>query len=176
MSRSRENLIFAMVTAALLVGFWFLVDRPQRRQLNELNDQIARASAQVAEDATEAQRIPAMRIELERLRAKYADIDQGLPSQQELHEFLREISMTARSQNLIGEEIQPGTPHNGPLYNRLPIVMNFQCSFADLVGFLNKLDRMKRMTRVESLRVTPLKADSGQLQVRMQVNIYFTKS
>lgn len=176
MDRKRQNLIFAGLCIAVMLAYALVIHRPQQKRLDQLRAEIARTSVQATEDAAKAQRIPSMRLEVERLRRQYKDFDRSLPGQQELAGFLREISLAAESQRLQCDQIQPGNPTTGDLYNRLPIVMSFRCTFADLVGFIEELNGMARLTRIENLQISPITEGSETLDVRMQVNIYFTKS
>jgi Tfp pilus assembly protein PilO len=116
-----------------------------------------------------------MRTQVEQLKAQFRDFDRRLPRQQELAGFLREISGSARAGQFHGQVIEPGSPTAGALYDCLPIVMRFDCSFSDLASFLEGLGVMTRLSRVERLDVTEGHSP-GLLHVQAQINIYFTES
>lgn len=176
MTWSRSNWIVVGVLAVAVAVYTLAVHRPQQRKLGDVRARIERAKAQLEQDDARAERIPQLQREVQRYRSEFHSFDNRLPLRQELAEFLREISSSAGSGRLADLVIQPGSPTRDTLYNRLPIVMNFHCSFADLVGFLARLDEMTRLTRVERISIRPTSNTEQDLKVEMQINIYFTES
>lgn len=172
----KDNWMFLAAAIALVTAFLLGVHGPQQRRLNDLGAASARTEVALEADAIEAARVPRMLEEVERLKQQFQDFDRRLPGQQELAEFLREIAAAAGAGQLHGQVIQPGSPTSGPLYDCLPIVMQFDCTFTDLAGFLGRLSRMTRLSRIERLSVEPDNRHAGQLHVDMQINIYFTES
>jgi len=169
-------MIFVAVVAVLIGGYSLVVHFPQSNRLDSVRDKISRVAQQCEEDAAKAEHIPQMQADVERLKSEFQDFDRRLPRQQELGEFLREISSTGIAGELDDQMIKPGNPSTGSLYNRLPILMDFTCSFTELVGFLNRLNAMPRLTRVERITVSPTTDATERVKVHMQVNIYFTKA
>jgi len=157
--------------AYLLIGHVVLGGR-----LADARSQIARAKARIAQDQAAADRIPQLQQDVERLRRQLNDFDHRLPAQQELGEFLKEISNTAQAQRLESRGIQPGISTRDKLFSRLPITLGFNGGFADVVGFLEKLDGLTRLTRIERIEIRPTENEGQALQVDMQINIYFTES
>jgi len=172
--KNRNTLIFLVVLALLGGTYALVVYFPQANRLEGVREQIARTAHQCEQDAAKARKIPQMVAEVNQLRNEFEDFDRRLPRQQELGEFLREISGDSVAGELADHTIKPGNPSTGTLYNRLPILMDFTCSFTQLVGFLDRLNAMPRLTRVEQIQMDL--ADEGRLKVHMQVNIYFTKT
>jgi Tfp pilus assembly protein PilO len=158
------------------MAYALLVHMPQMRCLTAVRDQLARVHQQYEQDAAKARTIPQLQDDVEQLKGEFHNFDRRLPGQQELGEFLREISLTGEDGHLANQVIKPGNPSSGPLYNRLPILMDFRCSFGELVQFLDRLNNMTRLTRVEKVQMTPVADGEKMLDVSMQVNIYFTKT
>ena len=52
--------------------------------------------------------------------------------------------------------------------------MKFEGSFLELAGFLERVDRMTRLTRVEQLSIAP-KGEGDLLAIELGMNIYFTE-
>ncbi|MFW6154797.1 MAG: type 4a pilus biogenesis protein PilO [Planctomycetota bacterium] len=176
MSKRQNMAIFAAILLVAAVAHVVLVHLPQTRRLTAVRDQLARVRQQYAQDAVKARTIPQLQTDVEQLKREFHNFDRRLPGQRELGEFLREISSTGEAGQLANQVIKPGNPSSGPLYNRLPILMDFRCSFGELVHFLGRLNDMTRLTRVEKIQMTPAADEERMLDVHMKVNIYFTKT
>ena len=172
----RNHWVALAMAAALLVTFLIAVNDPQGQRLADTRQQIAERRAKVAEDAARARQVPRMRKQVAELRRQLKGFDRRLPRQREMGGFLKEISAALQSGGLTEPAIQPGSPTSGDLYNRLPILMRFESGFMDLVEFLDRLDGMTRLTRVERIHIQPSTDDGHRVKVDMQVNIYFTES
>jgi Tfp pilus assembly protein PilO len=174
--KNRNIVIFVAVLVLLTIAFALVVYSPQSNRLGAVRDQISRVAQQCEEDATKGEQIPQMQADVARLKSEFQDFDRRLPRQQELGEFLREISGAGIAGRLDDQMIKPGNPSTGTLYNLLPILMDFTCSFTELVGFLDRLNAMPRLTRVERITMSPTTDATQRVKVHMQVNIYFTKT
>ena len=176
MTKRQNMMIFVAILLGSAAVYVLLVYLPQTRRLTVVRDQLARVSQTYDQDAVKARTIPQLQADVEQLKREFHNFDRRLPGQQELGEFLREISSTGEGGLLTNQVIKPGNPSSGPLYNRLPILIDFRCSFGELVHFLGRLNDMTRLTRVERIQMTPVADGEGMLDVHMQVNIYFTKT
>ncbi|NLF29943.1 MAG: type 4a pilus biogenesis protein PilO [Planctomycetes bacterium] len=176
MTKRQNTAIFATILLAAGAAYVLLMHAPQTRRLAEARDRLARVRQQYEQDADKARTIPQLQAEVERLKGEFHNFDRRLPGQQELGEFLREISSTGEAGHLTNQVIKPGNPSSGSLYNRLPILIDFRCSFDELVQFLGRLNDMTRLTQVEQIQMTPVAEGEQMLDVHMQVNIYFTRT
>ncbi len=176
MTKQQNMAVFAAILVVAGAAYALVVYLPQTRRLTAVRDQLARVNEQYEQDAVKARTIPQLQADVEQLKREFHNFDRRLPNQQELGEFLREISSTGEAGQLANQTITPGNPSSGPLYNRLPILMDFRCSFVELVEFLGRLNGMTRLTRVEKIQMTPAGDDEQMLDVHMRVNIYFTKT
>ncbi len=172
----KENWMFVAAIMALAIGFLLTAHCAQRRHLEDLRTEIAQTRVAIDTDSARAASVPQLVAQVDHLKNQFQDFDHRLPRQQELGEFLRDISSLARSGAFSGQAIEPGSPAHGSLYDCLPIIMHFNCRFADLAAFLEGLGGMKRLSRVEKLDVQPDSSGSGLLRVETQINIYFTES
>jgi Tfp pilus assembly protein PilO len=175
MQWTRNNWVALVAFCVLSGAYVIFVHVPLTSRLNDLRAEVSRTEAKIAEDKVSADRIEPLRREVDESRRQFKDFDRRLPRQQELGEFLREISNTAQEQHLESQRIQPGSPTRDKLYNRMPIILNFNGSFTDVVGFLEGLGKLTRLTRIERIEMKPT-GEGQNLQVEMQVNIYFTES
>ena len=109
------------------------------------------------------------------MKLQYKDFGRRLPKRRELGGFLREISGHLNQGDLSNQLIEPGNPSREELFHTLPIIMRFKGSYLSLAGFLQRIDKMERLTRVQTLKITREK-QGDSLDIELQMNIYFTES
>ena len=175
MKFDKDSMVVLGVLAALSAGYFLTVYRAQSRSYEEVKAGLAQRRQQLERDTQQAARVPPMMREIEAMKLRYnKDWDRRLPESKELAGFLREISGNLAQDRLMSPMIQPGNPTRGPLYNRLPITMKFEGSFLSLAAFLNRVDKMTRLTRIEQLLIEP-RREGDSLNVELCMNIYFTE-
>jgi len=175
MRMSRDNLIVLGILFVVTVTYLLVIYRSQSAALNEARERRQQMKRRLEADSRTASQLAPMLREIQAMRQRYnKDWDRKLPQRQELAGFLREISGNLARHRLSNQMIEPGNPKQGPLYNCLPITMSFEGDFLALAGFLQEVDRMTRLTRIESLRIQSSK-DSEDLSIKLGMNIYFTE-
>jgi Tfp pilus assembly protein PilO len=172
---SRDNTVLVCILVGLAIAYALVVFRQQSNALAALRDRVSRTAVHVEQDDAKAHRVPAMKREIEQMRQRFTkDWDRRLPQSKELSGFLREIAANLAEARLANQIIQPGSPTKGSLFNCLPITMRFEGDFLSLGSFLARVGQMTRLTRIESMNIKPDQA-SGNLQIEISMNIYFTE-
>jgi len=148
---------------------------PQGKRLDELRTAIATQELELSVNAAKAAVVPNLLQRIESMKLRYKDFDRRLPKRRELGGFLREISGRLNQEDLSNQLIEPGNPSREELFHTLPIIMRFKGSYLALASFLKRIDRMERLTRVQTLKIARDKKGGG-LDIELQMNIYFTES
>ena len=170
-----DNAIVLGIVVTVTAGYLLVIHRTQSADLGEVRASTAECRRKLAADSAKADFVPSMAREIGVMKRRYnKDWDRRLPESQELAGFLREISANLSEEKLVNQIIQPGRPTRGPLYNRLPITMKFEGSFLALAGFLGRVDGMTRLTRIEELKIEPIRG-SEDLAIELGMSIYFTE-
>lgn len=172
--RTQDTLVLVGLGAAMVTVSLMLVQLPQRRKLADLKTQIAAQTAQLKAHADSASTVPALLNHVQEMRDRYGDFDRRLPKSRELFAFLEEISQTVRDVQLDSQGIQPATPVKEDLYHTLPIILRVRGTYAELIRFLNRIDQIERLTRVQRLDIQTSPRDQD-LTITMFMNIYFTE-
>jgi len=173
---SRENWIMLGLAAGLTVAAIFLVYIPQSRALNTIKTQIATQKIALNDGAKRASVVPDMVRKVENMKSRYKDFDHRLPKSKELGGFLQEITAIRKASELLESRMDTGTPTSEELFNTMPIKLRFHGRYLALADFLRRLDGMQRLTRVQRLLIAGPKEQGGDLDIELQVNIYFTKT
>ncbi len=171
----RDQWMILAIVAVALVAFTLVVYLPQRRQLGELKQQRQETATALERDKTRATELALIRGEVTRMTEQLNYFNRRLPNQQELGQFLKDVSGYARSSGLDGATFQPQKPVQGELYVRMPIEMHFQGRFSDLYGFLRQAKNMTRLTHVREMTVRNDKDLGGRCAIDMTMTIYFTR-
>jgi len=175
MRLSRDSWAVLGILVVITATYVLVVHRWQASQLRDLREQIAIEQRGLSSEADKADGVSRMLRQVEQMRRRYStDWCRRLPERQELAGFLREITTNLSREKLDNPIIAPGNPTRGALYNVLPITMRFDGSFPALAGFLQRVDRMARLTRIEQLTIEP-RGGHGQLAIVLGMNIYFTE-
>ncbi len=167
-------IVLGVLTGVVATAVVFLY-MPQSKRLDELRTEITTQELALAADATKAAVVPSLLREVESMKLQYKDFGRRLPKRRELGGFLREISGHLNQGDLSNQLIEPGNPSREELFHTLPIIMRFKGSYLSLAKFLQRIDKMERLTRVQTLKITREK-EGDSLDIELQMNIYFTES
>ena len=171
----RECWIALAAVVAMVLATLLFVYGPQSKKLDELKTQKSLLQRSLVADSVKASVVPEMLRQIGEMKNRYRDFDRKLPKNKELGAFLAEITGKLSSQELVDPSIEPGDPTAGRFYHTLPIIIRCRGSYLGLMNFLEQIGKMERLTRVHSL-VIDKRADEKYLDIKMQLNIYFTNA
>ena len=180
---SRDNMIVTGILTVITITYFAVVYRTQSASADDVSSQRIEIKRHIETDSELASRVSPMTRQIEDMKQRYNNEDWGqrLPERQELAGFLREIASGLSQEKLVNQFIQPGNPSQTPLYNCLPITLRCEGDFLSLARFLKRIDGMTRLVRIERLTIKSSDdaqhkvSQSGNLQIEMGINIYFTE-
>ena len=171
-----KQVLVSLAVATVVIGASIAgVILPQEKKLEQLEADIVATQAELAENEVQAQIVPVLAEQVKRMKLQYKDFDRRLPKQDELGGFLETISAHLISSELVDELIERKNPIPGQLFYTLPVSMRLRGSYLNVAQFLDRLEKMERLAKVERMRIHR-KAKDADLDVRLQINIYFTAS
>ena len=163
--------VMLALTAAFLI-FGFL---PGNRRQRELRTQIADKTRELDTNQARANNLLNLAKDVERLQLKLERQNKQLPRTAELGEFIGALT-PARQQYQIRKFVhQVGTIKKQDLFGEVPITMTFEGDFLNVFGFLRQLEDMQRLTRIKTLNVRCRDPRTGQVEVSLAMNIYFSE-
>lgn len=186
---AKDSLAALVLLAAALGAAMLFVYVPQDKKLGQLQAKIVTRKRQIDEQTERASIVPKLLRETQAMKAQYKNFHRRLPQQKELGGFLREISGHLADDKFSDQITEPGRPTREPLFNTLPIIMKFKGSYLGLGVFLDQINKMERLTRVQRLIITSPPPDGetpsegrkkepglakGNLDIELQLNIYFS--
>ena len=171
---SRGQWVLGGTIVALAVGFYALGFRPLTHRLATLRFQIQQRQRDVVAGRNETKVLPDIAGEVQRLEARLDRSHKSIPAQQELPQFIKDITQLSQQANLKKFKYEPGVPTRGAQVRELPIKLQFEGDFTNVYAFLRNLEEMPRMTRVRGMQIRAKDRDkSGVVQVHLSMNIYF---
>jgi Tfp pilus assembly protein PilO len=170
----KEKLLTIAIFGVIVITFVFVVFLPQRRELARLQQECEQASADLRRDKEKARELARVVGDVSIMSRKLEFYDQRLPDDQELGQFLRDVSSFARASGLTAD-FKPQRVVAGELYMHMPIEINIRGRFLRLTNFLLQAKEMKRLTHVSDLMVDNSKQLDGECEITLTMNIYFTR-
>ena len=169
------QMVFAVLLVLNLVAAWF-VWRPVGGSPEELDQQMVDMRAQLLRK----------RVILERTRRNVSKVETGrkegntfmdayfMGERTAYSDVLGELVESARASKVTPKEhafaIDPieGSDNLG----MMTITGNYEAAYTDLMQFINRLDRSRRLVIVESLNATPQTGGSGRLNVNLKLDAF----
>jgi Tfp pilus assembly protein PilO len=172
-TKIQYGMVVALIT---MTGLFYLGGyRPAVARLRELALNITDSRHELAANTAQAQDLPAVAADINRLRTQLADYKR-LPKNLELGEFVTEITELSRQTNLQKLEYSlDGGPRSGEQYTEQAMTLKFEGDFRNVFAFLEKAEDMQRLTRVSSITLHDVDLLSGSIEVEMSMNLYFSE-
>ena len=171
----KDQMLTLLIVSVALGAFLFIVHLPQQRQLKALTQDRREASEALERDREQAKELARLGGDVDRMTKQLAVYDRRLPDRQELGQFLKDVSTTARVAGLESTAIEPQRVAPGELYLQAPFSMKFNGKFDQLVRFMGQAKAMTRLTHIRSMTVRNDSDLSGRCNVDMVMTIYFTR-
>ena len=173
---ARVQLILGVALIVVLSGFVALIYRPSSERLTDLRRQTEEQRNRLNRNLTEVSILPAVMNEVGRMQMRLEHFDKQLPKQPDLGPFINDITEVSHQTSLRKMTVEPGVPNRTDLYTEWPIALKFEGDFGSVFAFLRRTEEMSRLTQVKSMKVRSTdNGKSGQVQVELSMNIYFSE-
>jgi Tfp pilus assembly protein PilO len=171
---TRMQCTLAVTLAVFGVVFVFVTLKPTQRQAAALAQRLTESESELAAARARASDLPRIAAENEALSLRLAQ-SKRLPSQQELGEFVRDISRLGNQFSLKKFEYKYGLPKRGDSFSQVPISVMFEGDMLNVYAFLKKTEELPRLTRLRNIALEAAGADRpvGTVTVQMSLNTYF---
>ena len=155
------------------MGVFFLcLFRPARQELSKTREQIDDVNLQLAKNDDAARDLPAIEREVQRLRDQITR-SRRLPRQQELPQFIRDITQLSQSNRLEQFRYEPESQRRQQLCAELPVTLMFEGNFSDVAAFLRQAEEMPRLTRTRKVQIRTKDGSPGSVIAQVSMDIYF---
>jgi Tfp pilus assembly protein PilO len=91
---------------------------------------------------------------LEDVTGRIADVQRRVPREADAGAFLKEVTRIASAEQIAIKDFQPEQPALKSGYAELAVTLKGQGSFAGICTFVDRLNKLKRLSKVKDLRVS----------------------
>lgn len=162
-----------IAAATMVCGFVLLRFLPLKREAKFLKESYASQMLAISKASAESQQIPALREQLQRLKATVGSYERQIPSQRELGEFLQKIANLMDEHNLKGQMVQPGSEIKAEELNCIPISMQCRGKLPQMFEFYKQLQGLDRLVRIEHVKLVNDDDFSGDVIMQTNAVIYY---
>ena len=158
--------------AALL--FVLIAWLPSRLEAGGLQRRLAAAKTELAQGQEAQQQLAVLRQEVINLENQVNSYDRQVPDDLQMAELMRQISSALHQHDASDLSARNGEEFRGAQYNIVPLTLQFRASFVDLYLFLEQLESMRRLVRVDKLDLDGDRDDpAAKLDVQLQLSAFY---
>lgn len=171
----REMMFLAVLIAMPAASFW-LVFKPQNREITEARDEIQHKELMLEklDDATaQTADLQAANDEIAR---SIEIVESRLPGDKEVEVVLESVAELARRSKLDLVRVKTGKPVDAANYKEQPLEMEIRGDFDAFYSFLLEVERLDRITRMLDLSLERDNKEDGRMTAEFTLSIYFEPS
>lgn len=179
-----REIVFVLLTAAIPLGAWWFVYRPNNARNAEMMEEIQARQVKLRELNRVTGTIGDLKMEIASLEKAIQFFRSRLPGEKEIDKLLMEVWRLAKSNNLSTKTIRtlnregPSilTDSSGP-YAEQPLSMKLEGPFAGFYGFLLALEARPRIVRIQSMDIEKLpNAKDGSIRAECKMSVFFERA
>jgi Tfp pilus assembly protein PilO len=170
--RSQQIAICAMAGAivCVFVLFWYL---PLRKKMATVKQAKAEQILTIAKGAADAQQLPVLERQLQKLRLELHDYEAKIPDQRDYGSFLRKITDLVNEHSLEETIIEPGDMVEAGEFNCIPVSMQCTGRLGQIFNFYGSLQALDRLVRIEQVKLSSDADYSGLVSMETKAVIYY---
>ncbi len=168
----RELAVLALVLA-IPVASYVLVFAPQNRDIGAAQLEISHKKEMLDSLRTETSRNDDLAQANNDIGSRIKEIEARLPSTKELDNIVRQISDLAVTSGLSSPTLTSGKPIEAGTYWEQPLVVTTAGNFTGFYRFLQKLERMPRITRIPEFNLLRNPKIDGDVAIEFTLSIFF---
>jgi Tfp pilus assembly protein PilO len=171
--RERQQIAICAAAAAIICGFVLLRYMPLRKGMNSLRQARAAEMLAISKASAESQQMPAIREQLQQLRAEMKNYERQVPAQRELGEFLQKITNLMNEHNLRGQVIQIDEEIKAGELSCIPVSMQCKGRLSQIFEFYRCVQGLDRLVRIERVKLVNDDDFSGEVIMQTNAVIYY---
>jgi Tfp pilus assembly protein PilO len=167
-------MFFFMLLLAMPVAAWWFMFQPATEHRDEVVKQIAVQRQTLDDLSKRTASTKNMQAEVDKLRKAVAFFESKLPEEKEMDKVFTEVSELAQKNHLNTKSVRILKVIPGPSYCEQPIQLNINGPMKDgFYKFLCDVEVMKRLTRINDMKIEADEKNPGYVNVEMILTIYF---
>lgn len=169
----RELIMLGLVLMVPIAAY-FLVFVPQNTAIEAANSEIDHKLEILEQLQKETSRNDDLARANSEIQTRIAEIEARLPTGKEVDAIVRQVTDLAIASGLTAPAIKSGKPIEAAMYMEQPLEMKTTGDFGGLYAFLQRLERLPRITRMPDFDLRRTTGDQGELvDVTFTLSIFF---
>jgi type IV pilus assembly protein PilO len=167
--KSRTIMVSVLAAIGIIVVWWMFLFSPARSDATKVNTDIDTAKeegrtldTQVKQVRDLERRAPEVKAELDRLR-------QAVPASPELASFIDQANQIATETGVKFASISPTEPTATTSATEIQLAITVNGGYYEVLDYLNRLDTLPRLVKVDQLSVTAQTGENGQQELTAAV-------
>lgn len=168
-----------ILTILLVIVFWFAAVNPSKQQISKIKAQQEEIKKSIEDNELTLKRLAELRKESSKVEAETVRILSNLPSKPELASYMVIINEIATKAGVKIVSFKPSAPAQEGDYAKIPVSITAETQFnnvstagGSLIEFLYYLERLPRITRVESVNIVRQSDNDPKLVVTLNLATY----
>lgn len=167
-----RELILLAILIGLPVASFFMVFKPQNREIEQAKQEISHKQQMLERLRAETARSADLKKQNERIAEAIKGIEARLPTNKEVDSIMRQVSELAVQTGLGPPQMKAAKTLSAAKYMEQPLELSTQGRFTDFHEFLKKLEELPRITRITDMKLKNQEKD-GRMQADFTLSIYF---
>lgn len=168
----RESAALALVLA-IPIASYVLVFSPQNRDIGAARAEVAQKKEMLDRLRVETARNADLAEANSEIAARITEIESRLPSTKEVDSIVRQISDLAVDSGLTPPTLSSGKPIEAGMYWEQPLTVSTRGNFEGYYRFLQKLERLPRITRIPDFSLSRDPKNDGEVLIEFTLSIFF---
>jgi type IV pilus assembly protein PilO len=168
----REAILLAVLLALPLTSWW-LVFRPQNAVITQAKHEIEHKRSLLMKVQERTVKNQDMARANEEIRKQIESIEARLPSNKEVDTVVRQVSDLAIESGLDSPSIVSDKPVAAAMYMEQPLKMKISGDFTGFHDFLRKTEELRRITRINEMKIVRTPDINGHMKAEFTLSIYF---
>ena len=168
-----REIIFVVVLLGLLGCSYFLVLTKAQQNVQARERIIEEKQKALADLEKATAGVADVDRKVEELQEAIKFFEKKLPQEREMDLILKEVWQMAEQNKLTTKTIRTMKSQRGAAYSEQPIEMNLSGDFNGFYEFMLQLERLPRLTRVQTMTLDKISGLEGAMEAKVTMSIFF---
>jgi len=176
MNSTARNLIFFLLIIGMVYASYQYMIKPANSELAAQREKVIQKKAKLRELQNAPSVVGNIKEQLKKLENSIALLESKLPSKEQIHTVLEDVTVIAQKHGLHPKTIRTIRQKDNSGYIEQPIKMELDGDFNSFYSFLLALERLDRITKIRKLTLNKDLENEGFAKANFVLSIFFQNS
>jgi len=168
-----QKLIGGVVLLIIIIAVWYTqFYGPNKAIIEEKRDVYEQASLKLSKVKLSASKLPEIRKEMEKAFLRYKILEELLPVERDVPNYLNRLNMAARENNINVKRIDVDATEPMGFYSADPYRIELTCNYHDFGGFLEHLANMPFIVTCKNVGIDENTSGRGSVSITLTIISY----